>query len=210
MKTSKGKEMKMITTKLIESFKPCQDRLDNWLSHYKSFSGDVLQFLDLKNITHNDKLWIFLRLLPKEYLGSIAADFAEEVVHIYERYNPDSSVLKAAIAAARGNDIAAARNAANAIDDVYIAVIATYKAAIVARAIDAAKYTYTAARAAASAAEANYAAVRGNDANDTNAYLTAAYAANAAVDAADNKDDMENKQVEIMKKWFKKIKKDEK
>jgi hypothetical protein len=164
-----------INTRIIKSFKPCQDRLDNWLSHYKSFNGPISKFLNLKNITHRDKLWIFLRLLPKEHLGPIAADFAEEVVNIYERYNADSSVLKTAIAAARGNDIAAARNAGNG--------------------------AYVSADAAAHAAYA--ASIAAFDA-DAAAYAAYA-ASIAAVWAADDKDAMEKKQIEIMNKWSEKI-----
>jgi hypothetical protein len=165
-----------INTEVIESFKPCQSRLDNWLQHYESFDGGILQFLDLKNITHNDKLWLFLRLLPEKYLGSIAADFAEEVVHIYERYNVDSSVLKAAIAAARGNNTNVAYAAANA-------------AYAVARNIG---YAYDAAYAAYDAAYAAYDATS----------IAAANAAANAIWAADDRDNMKKEQIEIMKKWL--------
>ena len=52
-----------VNTKIIKAMNPCSDRLDNWLIHYKSFDGDVLEFLNLEKITSRDKIWVTLRLL---------------------------------------------------------------------------------------------------------------------------------------------------
>lgn len=136
-------------------------------------------------MTHNDNILSFFNKIPHKYVALIAADFAEEVLPIYEAYNPDSSVLKAAIAAARGTDKAIAKAAANAAAKAAHAVIR------VAYATNAAYAAYAAASAAA-IAETAYVA-----------YAT--YAADNAVAAAKRRGMMKLRQVEIIKGWIVKM-----
>lgn len=158
----------MINTEYLKTLNPCQNRLDNWIEHYNDWHGTLSEFLDLDKITYNDKLWVYFRSIPKQYIAPIVAEFAEQVLHIYEAYNPDSSALKEAIRCAKENDKDAAYAAARAAD--YAAEAA---------ADDAAHAAYAAAYTAAHAAHAAYAA-----AYCASAIATTIYAANAADDAA--------------------------
>jgi hypothetical protein len=57
-----------INTKVIQSFNPCQDRLDNWTAHYSDFNGSIQEFLDLSEITRSDKRWVLFRLPIRFYI----------------------------------------------------------------------------------------------------------------------------------------------
>jgi hypothetical protein len=63
-----------VNTKIIAKFDPCQSRFDNWKHHYSSFNGDIIAFLDLLNITQEDKIWVAVRILPREVLEQFAVD----------------------------------------------------------------------------------------------------------------------------------------
>jgi hypothetical protein len=63
-----------INTEIIKSLNPCQDRLDNYLQHYPEFDGDVKKFFKLKHITHQDKLWVVLRLVDHDTRVIFAID----------------------------------------------------------------------------------------------------------------------------------------
>ena len=144
-----------INTDKIKALNPCQARYDNWLKHYDNFNGNILKFLELEKITPRDKIWVSVRVLPRELVEIFAIDCAFS-----------ASVSATASAAA----YAAA----------YAAYAAADTAAYAAAAADAAAYAAdTAAYAADAADTAAYAA-----AADADAYAadTAAYA--AATDAA--------------------------
>ena len=83
-----------VNTRIIAKLKPCTSRVNNWKQHYGKKTFDLVDFLDLPKITHSDKLWIALRLMPRHLVEVFAIDCA----------------CKAATAAAN----AAAANAANA------------------------------------------------------------------------------------------------
>jgi hypothetical protein len=55
----------LIDTYTIKSWSPCRIRLNNWLTHYRGFSGSLLEFLDLDKITATDKIWVAVRALPR-------------------------------------------------------------------------------------------------------------------------------------------------
>ncbi len=63
-----------INTEVIKKLNPCEDRFNNWLMHYSNFNGDILEFLDLDKITAQDKIWLSVRLLPREQLEYFAID----------------------------------------------------------------------------------------------------------------------------------------
>src|ERR1035437_414779 len=111
----------MINTKYIKSLNPCQDRLDNWVEHYKEFESTLTAFLDLQSITYKDKIWVFFRSIPKDKIVLVAADFAEHVLHLYESKYPGDDRPRKAIEAARSGDAANAANAASAAHAAYAA-----------------------------------------------------------------------------------------
>lgn len=149
-----------ITNKLIKSLNPCQHRLDNYLKFYAKKSHTKAQFMGLKNITHEDKVWVSLRLIPKDNIRLATADIAESVLHIFEKAYPNDDRPRKAIEAARSNSsdtaiyasaaYAAARAAASAGS-----YVASYVAAQAATADHAA---YVAAQAATAASAGSYAA----------------------------------------------------
>jgi hypothetical protein len=78
-----------ITLAKIEALRPCQGRLDNYKKFYAEKEFTPVQFLGLKNITHDDKLWVAFRVLPDPALMRIAGLIAQSVLHIYEAQHPN-------------------------------------------------------------------------------------------------------------------------
>ena len=66
----------IIDNDVINSLKPCADRYENYLKFYAEFSGTIEEFLFLPKITHQDKLWVSLRLLPRNLVEVFAIDCA--------------------------------------------------------------------------------------------------------------------------------------
>ena len=175
----------LINKEYLKSLSPCENRYKYYLEHYKDWSGSLEEFLDLAELTHVDKKWVFVRSIGKDNLRLVAADFAERVLHIFESKYPNDDRPRKAIEAARLSDFsgayaAYAADAADAADAAYATDAAAYAA-------DAAAY---AAHAAAYAADA-YAAHAAD----------AAVAAYATADAAAARLDEEKAQIEIMKKY---------
>src|ERR1035441_898522 len=115
-----------VNTKVISKLNPCKDRFDNWKYKYPKFNGDIIKFLRLTDISHSDKLWVTLRLIPSEIKVIFALDCA------FSAY-----VAVAADAAAAHAAHAAAAYAAAA---AYYAAYAAYAAAYTADAAYAASY----------------------------------------------------------------------
>jgi hypothetical protein len=196
-----------ITKEYLKSLSPCEDRYKHYLEHYKDFEGTLEEFLDLPELTHADKKWVFVRSIDKDKLRFVAADFAERVLHIYESKCPNDDRPRKAIEAARsGSKYAASRaavHAADAADAAYAAYVAAYA--------DADAAAYAASRAAAYAAAAYVAAAYADAADAADAASSAAYAAARAaraayVDYADAtvaRKEEEAAQIEIMKKYAK-------
>jgi hypothetical protein len=154
-----------INTKKIQELKPCQDRLDNWLTHYKDFSEDIVDFLSLDKITPQDKIWVAANLLPRELLEVFAIDCAFAGAYAAADATAAAYAADAAAYAAAAADAAA-----------YAADAAAYAADAAATAAEAAAYIATAAATAAEAA-AYIATADAADAAATAAAATAAYAA---------------------------------
>jgi hypothetical protein len=165
----------MITLETIKALKPCKDRLDNYVKHYSEKSFTHGQFMGLKNITPEDKIWVALRLIPQAKLRFAAADIAESVLDIYEAKYPNDNRPRLAIEAAR-NGSADDAHAAAAHDAAYAA--AAHDAAHAAYAAFAAAHAAYAARAAR-AARAAYAARAARAAHDAYAAAAAARACGA-------------------------------
>jgi hypothetical protein len=120
-----------VNTKILEALNPCEDGLAHWKEHCNDFSGDVVEFLDLPNITWVDKVWVACRLLPRLLVEVFAFDCSLEADG-YAAHNPYS---------ASASDVAASYAAtyADASDAVDYAVHAS--AAAAAYAAHAAAYT---------------------------------------------------------------------
>jgi hypothetical protein len=147
-----------INKNLIKKLKPCQDRYENYLKYYKDKEFTPAQFMRLKNITHDDKCWVAVRLITKEKIRFAAADIAESVLHIYEKAYPGDNRPRLAIEAARRGSKGAVASAA--FDAAYAAFNAAAFSAY--DAANAAASAFSAADAAADAA-ANAAANAGEE-----------------------------------------------
>jgi hypothetical protein len=178
----------LITKDYLKSLCPCEGRYKHYLKHYSDWQGTLEEFLDLSELTHDDKKWVFVRSIEKDRLRLVAADFAERVLHIYESKYPNDDRPRKAIEAARSGD----KNAAADADAADAAAAAAYAAA-------AAAYAY----AAAAAADAADAAAAAADAAAAAAYAAAAaaYAAAYAAAAAYARKKEEQSQIEIMKRY---------
>ena len=103
-----------INSEIIAALEPCKDRHDNWIAHYKDFDGDILDFLELENITATDKVWVSVRVMPRFLVEVFAIDCAFSAAAAayaadYADYAADAASYVAADAAAY-----AARDAAYA------------------------------------------------------------------------------------------------
>ena len=129
-----------IDNEIIKSLKPCTDRYQNYLDHYSDFEGHIEDFLDLDHISHADKIWVSVRVMPRFLVECFAIDCAV-------------AAADAAAAAAANADVAAAVAAYVAAANA--AYVAAYVAAAnAADAADAAAYAYAADAAAYAGANA--------------------------------------------------------
>jgi hypothetical protein len=124
-----------VNKEIIKSFKPCADRYENYLKYYSDFNGLLEEFLDLKHISHSDKIWLSLRLMPRFEVECFAIDCALRS-HVYAASYASYAAYAAASAAA------------------YAASYASYAASYASYAADAASYASYAADAASYAAAA--------------------------------------------------------
>jgi hypothetical protein len=127
-----------INTERIAALKPCAKRFENFKREYPDFDGDILEFLSLEKITSNDKIWVAIRVLPREILEVFAIDCAFSASE-YAVANYDAAEYATAYAT---NCIAA-----DAVD--YAAAAANYAAnytAAAAAAADHAIHAYDAER----------------------------------------------------------------
>ena len=171
----------VIDSAIIKALNPCKDRFDNWLVHYdrtisdftqpnkgkKPFTYTLREFLRLPNITHQDKLWVVLRLVDNDTKVFFALDCAFSAAAAVDANAVDANAAAAAYAAA-----AAAAVDANAVDAAYAA--AAYAAAAAAAAANAAAAAYAAAAANAvdaNAAAAAYAAVKKEESRQLKALI---------------------------------------
>lgn len=114
-----------INKDIIKSFSPCSGRFDNYLKRYSDFDADILKFLDLKHISHSDKLWVTLRVMPRHLVEVFAIDMAFAAQeYAYAAY---------ATTTAADADAAAAAYAADAAYATTIAAYDAYDAADAAR-----------------------------------------------------------------------------
>jgi hypothetical protein len=85
-----------VNTEVIKKLKPCTDRFENWLEHYEKFDGNITEFLSLDQIGCNDKIWVTMRLVPKD----LAVTFSIDCVFAAYAYYTNASAAFADAAAA--------------------------------------------------------------------------------------------------------------
>jgi hypothetical protein len=95
--------MKTATIEEALSWGPCYDE-----AHIRELAGDkaewtLLDILDHPNVSAEDKCWLVLRphFFSDADLRMMAAAFAEQQLHIFEREYPDDTRPREAIKAAR-------------------------------------------------------------------------------------------------------------
>jgi len=131
----------IINKEVIKSLNPCADRYENYIRYYSDFNGALENFLFLPEISHHDKLWVSLRLLPMELVEVFALDCA-----VASQEYAAAAAAYAAYAAAYAAATAAYAAATDAADATDAAADAAYAAAA-----DAAAYAAYAAAADAAA-----------------------------------------------------------
>jgi hypothetical protein len=90
-----------IDKKYLKSLKPCAARFENYLKHYKKWSGSLSEFLALENISHSDKVWVLARSISTKNKQLFAIEMAESVLYLFESKYPNDKRPREAIAAAK-------------------------------------------------------------------------------------------------------------
>jgi hypothetical protein len=206
-----------INKEILKNLNPCLDRYKNYLENYPNFDGSFDEFLDLENITYNDKIWVAQRVLNTNQLIHFGLLCAESVLHIFEEKYPEDKrprncieylmkiddfsnltdeqkeeILKHKNAASSASSAAYAAAYASAYSYAANAANATNATNATNAAASAANATNAAASAAAYASAYSYAA---NAAYASVSYYAASYAANAD----DAKLDQQNLNIQFLK-----------
>jgi hypothetical protein len=95
-----------INTKIISKLDPCANRFENWKRHYGNVETiDALQFLELDKISYQDKLWVLLRLVPRDVVEYFVFDMAVDAAAnaAAAAAAADAYAANAAAAAAKNN-----------------------------------------------------------------------------------------------------------
>lgn len=71
-----------INRDILNSFSPYPKHHKEFLEHYVSFDGSFLEFLDLKKITHEYKIWITAKVLSKNQFISFGLSSIENLSNI--------------------------------------------------------------------------------------------------------------------------------
>ncbi len=84
-----------VNKEFIKQFNPCSDRWNNYLKHHGNWAGNLRGFLKLKNITTDDKVWIFtqkidiLEKIQREFVFMCASRAVDDcgIIEIQEYFN---------------------------------------------------------------------------------------------------------------------------
>jgi len=68
----------MITAEVIKNIKPSNDRLESYLNQYKNETFTYEEFIDLNEISFEDKMWILLRLMSLKNIVLFSQNVAQE------------------------------------------------------------------------------------------------------------------------------------
>jgi len=55
-----------INKDVLKILEPCVDRYENYLRHHGEFNGSLSEFMDLPNISYEDKTWVAKRVLTQK------------------------------------------------------------------------------------------------------------------------------------------------
>jgi hypothetical protein len=185
----------------LQNLKPCENILQNFINYHNDFNGTWEEFLDLPNISYEDKVWVAKRYLSINQLVHWSVLCAESVKIIFTARYPKNKSLQNLFDYLRvipdftkidqkqkdkilelRKEVRAAADAAAAYAAAYAAAAAAYAAAYAAADAADAAYAYADAAAAAAAADAADADADA-DAASADADADAAYA-DADADAA--------------------------
>jgi len=83
-----------INKDVLKSLNPCADRYKVFLKHHGEFNGSLSEFMDLPNISYEDKTWVAKRVLNKNQAVSWAILCAESVVPVFEKEYPDDKRIR--------------------------------------------------------------------------------------------------------------------
>lgn len=89
-----------INKEIIKSLEPCANRHENYLRHYPDFEGCLEEFLDLEQISHADKIWVSVRVMPRFLVECFAIDCAVSAYYADAAYYAAYAAANAAAAAA--------------------------------------------------------------------------------------------------------------
>jgi hypothetical protein len=175
-----------ITKDLISALNPCKDRFENFVKFYGSKTLTKGQFMGLKNITQDDKMWVAFRMMREKSVRLCAIEIAKSVLPIFEKEYPNDLRPRKAIEAAETYLENLTEENRQKVESTYGAAYAAYAAAYAAAAYAAARaatraatYAVNATRAATYAVNAtNYATYAAAAAASTATAYAAAYAAN--------------------------------
>lgn len=65
-----------INTKVIKDLSPYKDGFKDWQKHYNSFDGDILEFFCLEDISAVDKIWVAIKVLPRNIMETFVINCA--------------------------------------------------------------------------------------------------------------------------------------
>jgi hypothetical protein len=167
----------IINATLISSLNACSDRYDNYVLHYGTTDYDVDTFLDLDNITYQDKIWVLRRIMNATQARIFAILCADSVLPIFESKYPNDYRVRNCL-----NFLKSIKDLGNLTEEEKTELKFQRKAAAATYSADAA--TYSAAAAYADAATYSAAAAATYSAADAATYSAAAAATYSAAAAA--------------------------
>lgn len=90
-----------VNKEIIKELIPCQDGWENYLRYHSDFSGDITEFLNLENITPQDKIWVSTSLMPRV----LAEIFAQDCAYTAYAYAADAYAAAYAADAERSRQL---------------------------------------------------------------------------------------------------------
>ena len=86
-----------INKEVLKKLNPCIERWKNYLTHYPDFDGSFDEFIDLENISYDDKVWVAKNLLNKNQMVHFGLFCAEGVLPNFEKEFPNDKRVRECI-----------------------------------------------------------------------------------------------------------------
>lgn len=182
--------MQQINKDVLKALGPCANSYKNFLQHYSEFNGTLVEFLNLSEITYDDKIWVAQRLITKNQAVRWAIYTSESVLPLWQARYPEDGRVEACHLATRAYVESPTESNLSILQEARQRARSAYAANAAAYAANAAAYATYATYAAA---YATYAA---------NAAASAAYATADAYDDAARKTQQE-KNIQLLIKSIK-------